>query len=57
MCCVIFQPVTPGLPRLVSLARRMHIPGDAVSVAVHGYSPGINAVSRTLDVNAFSNFL
>ena len=40
-----------------SLARRMHIPGDAVSVAVHVYSPGINAVSRTSYVNAFSKFL
>jgi len=40
-----------------SLARGIHIPGDAVSVALHVYSPGINAVSRTLDVNAFSKFL
>jgi hypothetical protein len=30
-----------------SLARRVDVPGDAVSVAVHGYSSGVNAVSRT----------
>jgi hypothetical protein len=48
--CVLFS-------QACSVARRMHVPGDAVSVAVHGYSPGINAVSQTLDVNAFSKFL
>ena len=50
-------PVCWCVLRRLSPAHRMLIPGDAVSVAVHVYSPGINAVSRTLDVNAFSKFL